>query len=198
MAHISTISGSLRAGSYNRMLAHWAGELLRRQGHTVTDIDLRAHKMPLFDEDLESAEGIPQPVQDVHTILCESDALLMVTPEYNGSVSAALKNAIDWVTRPVGEHAALVAIADKPILLGSASPGGLGGIRVLMHLHVVMGGLGMHVYPKFLSVAKAHEVFDQTGQSREGTLDRQSACVLGYSDTLARIIDGKQATPSMP
>ena len=87
MTKICTMSGSLRAGSYNRMLSIWIGDRLRARGHEVTDIDLRAHEMPLFDEDLEAMHGTPGSVKSVHGVMSHSDAVVLVTPEYNGSLS---------------------------------------------------------------------------------------------------------------
>ncbi|MFG0257275.1 MAG: NADPH-dependent FMN reductase [Phycisphaerales bacterium JB043] len=186
MAHITTLSGSLRAGSYNRMLASWIASGLRDLGHEVTELDAREHQMPVFDEDLESSQGTPDSVARVHEAFRNADALVLVTPEYNGSLSAYMKNAIDWVTRPMGEHAALSAITGKRALLGSASMGGLGGIRALMHFQVVMGGLGMHVFPQFVSVGSVQNAFDNAGNvSNEGALERCGGTVRGFGEMLS-------------
>ncbi|MHC4976984.1 MAG: NADPH-dependent FMN reductase [Planctomycetota bacterium] len=185
MANICTLSGSLRAGSYNRMLVSWIAARLREQGHEVNELDAREHQMPIFDEDLESSQGIPEPVETMHEAFRNADALVLVTPEYNGSLSAYMKNAIDWVTRPYGDHAALSAIAGKPVLLGSASMGGLGGIRALMHFQVVMGGLGMHVFPQFVSIAAVQNLFGlDSAVSNPDLLQRASASVEAFGGTL--------------
>src|SRR5205085_11399501 len=92
-------AGSLRTASFNRQLAQIAADAARAAGAEVTLVDLRELALPLFDQDLEDASGLPEGAKRFKTLLRESDGFLISSPEYNSSVPGVLKNAIDWVSR---------------------------------------------------------------------------------------------------
>jgi NAD(P)H-dependent FMN reductase len=96
---ILAFGGSLRAESFNQKLAAIAAEGARAAGAEVTLIALRDFRMPLFDEDLEAEEGMPETARKLKTLFAEHDGLIIASPEYNSTITAALKNAIDWVSR---------------------------------------------------------------------------------------------------
>ena len=96
---IVAFSGSLRAGSFNKKLVALAAEAARAAGAEVTVVDLRDLALPLFDEDLEAASGLPDGAKKFKALLRASDGFLIASPEYNSSVTGALKNAIDWASR---------------------------------------------------------------------------------------------------
>ena len=96
---ILVFGGSLRAESFNQKLATIAAEAARDAGAEVTLISLRDFRMPLFDEDLEAAEGMPEAARELKALFAEHDGLIIASPEYNSTITAALKNAIDWVSR---------------------------------------------------------------------------------------------------
>ena len=129
-ARILAFGGSLRRDSWNQKLAAIAAAGAREAGAEVTLIALRDFPLPLFDQDLEDAEGMPETAKKLKQLFREHHGLLIASPEYNSSITAALKNTIDWVSRSESDdEPLLVAYADKTAVLCSASPGGLGGLR---------------------------------------------------------------------
>jgi NAD(P)H-dependent FMN reductase len=97
---ILVLAGSTRQASTNRLLARDAAEALRNAGLEAVFADLRDYPMPLYDGDLEDASGLPPAAKTLKDLARESDAFVIASPEYNGSYSAVLKNAIDWISRP--------------------------------------------------------------------------------------------------
>src|SRR5215207_10170907 len=94
-------AGSTRTDSLHRKLARAAAAGLRRRGIEVTLADLRDYPMPIYDGDLEAADGLPQAAVEFRKLLAEHDLLVIASPEYNGSFPALVKNLIDWTSRPV-------------------------------------------------------------------------------------------------
>src|SRR4051794_3544661 len=101
---ILAFAGSTRTASFNKQVVQIAAEGARAAGAQVEIIDLRDLPMPLFDQDLEAAEGLPENAKKFKALLRSSDALLIASPEYNSSISAVLKNAIDWASRAETEE----------------------------------------------------------------------------------------------
>ena len=154
------ICGSLRKGSYNRMLLKAAGEELP-EGMTLTVADIAG--IPAYDTDLEGTP--PDSVKKFKTQIREADALLIVSPEYNYSIPGHLKNAIDWASRPPQEN----PFRDKPLAIMGASMGALGTGRMQYHLRQVAVFLDMHAMNKpEVMVAAAHEKFDADGKLTDG------------------------------
>ncbi|WP_395743478.1 NADPH-dependent FMN reductase [Prosthecobacter sp.] len=171
---ILAFAGSTRTGSYNKKLVHFAAEAARAAGAEVTLVDLRDYAMPLFDEDLEEAQGLPENAKKLKALFREHDALLISAPEYNSSITAVLKNTIDWVSRAeTDDEPALVAYKGKAAALISASPGALGGLRGLVHVRAILGNLGVMVLPEQVAVPKAHEAFDEQGTLKDERTARQ-------------------------
>lgn len=161
---ILAFGGSLRAGSFNQKLATLAAEAARAAGGEVTLIALRDFRMPLFDEDLESEDGIPENARKLKALSAEHDGLIIASPEYNSTITAALKNAIDWVSRSTSEdEPPLAAVAGKTAAILSASPGGYGGARSLAQLRPFLENIKITVLKDQVSVPKAHEAFDEAG-----------------------------------
>ncbi len=117
--HLLGLSGSLRAGSFNRKLMHEAARVSAPSTFTVADL-----RLPLYDGDLESAEGIPPAVHTLADQIAAADAVIISTPEYNKGPSGVLKNALDWVSRTEGNP-----WKDKPVAILSATAGRSGGER---------------------------------------------------------------------
>jgi chromate reductase len=154
--HVVGIAGSLRAGSFNRALLAAAVELAPA-GMSIEVADLRP--IPFYDGDVEAA-GVPAPVADLIARVRAADALLIATPEYNYSMPAVLKNAIDWISR--GKDSAL---AGKPAAVMGASPGGFGTVRSQLALRQVAYGVNMPLLLRpEVHVAKAAEKFDAAGR----------------------------------
>ncbi len=161
---IVAFAGSTREGSFNRKLLAIAAEAARAAEAEVTVVDLRDLALPLFDEDLEAASGLPDGARKLKELLRESDGILIASPEYNSSITGVLKNAIDWSSRSETEgESPLVAFRGKVAALCSASPGALGGLRGLVHLRAILGNIGILVLPDQVTISAAHEAFDETG-----------------------------------
>jgi NAD(P)H-dependent FMN reductase len=173
---IAALAGSLRAGSLNRQLLAIAADAARAAGAEVTVIDLAALAMPLYDHDLEDASGLPDGARKLKTLLRESDGFLIASPEYNSSISPALKNAIDWASRAESDdEPPLAAYRGKAAALLAASPGALGGLRGLVTVRSILGNIGVHVLPDQLAIGTAHEAFDAAGQLKDERKAKQVA-----------------------
>ena len=164
MKKILAFSGSLRAGSFNQKLVKIAADAAREAGAEVTLISLADYPMPLYDQDIEDKDGKPQKAKELKKLFNEHDALLIASPEYNSMITAALKNAIDWVSRADSEdEKPLSAIAGKTAAIISASPGGYGGSRSLGFLRPFLENIRVTVLENEFSLPKAHEAFDDEG-----------------------------------
>ena len=159
------IAGSTRSASLNKRLVQAALHHADAGGAVTKFIDLRSLEIPLYDGDLEAESGLPEGVRHLRKAILESAGVLVASPEYNGSFSAVLKNAIDWTTRPDPDHPETPssAWAGRAIAMLSASPGGLGGVRGLIQLRTVLSGIGALVIPGQINLGKAHEVLNEAG-----------------------------------
>ncbi len=160
---ILVFAGSTRTGSFNKQLALAAHRLVQEAGAEATYLDLRDLQLPLYDGDLEAAEGLPAGARRFKELLKSHDGFLIASPEYNSSVTAVLKNAIDWASRSEGDEGSLVAFSGKVAALVSASPGALGGLRGLVHLRSILGNIQVLVIPQQLAVSQAHAAFGEDG-----------------------------------
>ena len=180
---ILAFGGSLRRDSFNQKLAAIAAAGARDAGAEVTLISLRDFPMPLFDADQEDASGKPEHAAKLKALFRNHHGLLIASPEYNSSVTAALKNAIDWVSRPDSDdEPSLSALSGKTAALCSASPGGLGGLRGLVHLRAILGNLGITVLPDQVAVGSAGSAFREDGSLAD---DKVAARIRGLGASLA-------------
>ncbi len=163
---ILAFAGSTRQDSYNKRLVELAARAAGEAGAEVTRIDLRDFPMPLFDEDLERDSGPPEHAARLKALMKRQDGFLIASPEYNSSVTAVLKNAIDWTSRPGPDEPPLAAFQGKAAVLLSASPGALGGLRGLVHLRAILGNIGVLVMPDQITLPRAFEVFNEDGSLR--------------------------------
>lgn len=184
---ILAFAGSSRRESFNRKLLAIAAEGARQAGATVTLINLKDFPLPLFDQDLEAESGLPQGALDLKRLFQNHDGLLIASPEYNGSLTPLLKNAIDWVSRPEPHEPkpGLRAFRGKYAVLMAASPGGLGGLRGLNHLRDILHGVGVCILPVQKAVPQAHQAFDSEGQLVEA---KQQAAVQQLGQELTRVL----------
>lgn len=174
-------SGSLRVESFNQKMVNVAAQGAREAGAEVTVFSLRDYPLPLMDEDLEAASGLPENAKKLKDLFKSHDGVLLASPEYNGSVTAALKNAIDWISRPLGDSEPLEAFGNKTWCIMSTSPGGLGGIRGLIHLRSLLGGIRVHVIPQQHAMGGAGNLFDEAGNLTD---EKQRATVMNLGKSL--------------
>ncbi|MFJ9351313.1 NADPH-dependent FMN reductase [Streptomyces sp. NPDC101237] len=173
---VLVLGASLRTGSLNARLATLVGDLMAGGGADVDLATLRDFGMPLYDGDLEEAEGLPPGALALHDRLDRSDAFVIASPEYNASVPGLLKNAIDWVSRIRPQP-----FKTKHALLVSASPSLVGGNRGLWALRVPLEHLGTRVYPDMFSLASGHQAFTGDGRLADtGLQERLAETVSGF------------------
>lgn len=186
---VLAFAGSTRTESFNKRLVAAAAEMAEQHRAEVTRIDLRDFPLPLYDGDLEDADGIPEEAMKLYELLKSHHAILLASPEYNSSISAVLKNAIDWVSRPREGEAPLAAFSGKVAGLLSASPGQLGGLRGLVHVRAILGNIGVLVIPEQVAVGQAHEAFSPDGELKDEKLAaRVESMVASLVSTTARLI----------
>jgi chromate reductase, NAD(P)H dehydrogenase (quinone) len=155
------ICGSLRKGSYNMHALRACNELMP-EGMTMTVAEIG--DIPLFNQDIYDA-GLPAPAKRFRDQVAAADGLLIASPEYNFSVTGALKNAIDWGSRPPNQ-----VFLEKPVAIFSATGGPLGGARVQYDLRRMLGQLVAHVQPKpEVFIGAAQTKFDAQGKLTDET-----------------------------
>jgi NAD(P)H-dependent FMN reductase len=166
---ILVLAGSIRKGSFNQQLADaYAGELAHLEC-TVTRILLSDYPLPLMDEDLEAEKGVPENAVRLARQFHSHQGIVVVGPEYNGTLTPLTKNTIDWISR-VSSHNGqpVVPYRSKPCAIAAASDGSMGGYSSLSHLRHVLSRLGMLVIPEQLSLAHASTAFEEDGSLKEG------------------------------
>ncbi|MBR2172612.1 NAD(P)H-dependent oxidoreductase [Sphingopyxis sp.] len=168
MTSIAVIVGSTREGSFNRALGEVAAASLEAQGASVTRVDLAAFDLPLYSAARE-ANDFPSDALKLKALFVAQDGLLFISPEYNGSLTPLLKNAIDWASRPTGDESmvALTAYRGKAAAIMSASISPFGGLRGLMHLRQILSTIQMLVIPEQVLVPNAHAAFAEDGSLKE-------------------------------
>ena len=193
MVKILAFNGSLRADSWNYKLVCNAGRAAEKAGAKVSYLHLKDLPMPVLSEDLESAQGMPVNAGKFKQMLIAHDGFLIASPEYNGSISAALKNALDWASRKENDEPSLLAFKGKTASLLSASPGQLGGVRGLVHLRAILGNLGVFVLPQQYSMSQAFKQFD-SDNNISGAKDRDKidTCVNQLLDVCNKLYSSKQ------
>jgi NAD(P)H-dependent FMN reductase len=152
---ILAFAGSARRDSLNRALAGLLAGAVRAEGMACTVLELSDYPLPLYDGDLEAAEGLPANVHTLRQIFMAHQGLLIASPEYNSSISPLLKNVIDWVSRSPGGEPGLAPYEGKVAALGAASPGALGGLRGLVTLRSILGNIGVTVLPQQVALPHA-------------------------------------------
>lgn len=176
---ILAFAGSTRTDSYNKRLVQIAARAAEGAGAEVRVIDLRDFPLPLFDEDLERV-GTPEVATRLKALMVEHDGFLIASPEYNSSITAVLKNAIDWASRPAANEPRLVAFQGKVASLMSTSPGALGGLYGLVQLRSILGNIGVIVLPDQIAMPRAFEAFQEDGTLKDAKT-QSSVAALGTS-----------------
>jgi len=186
-AQLLAIVGSLRSGSYNRMLYEAVRELLP-DGMTIGEAPIR--DVPLYDDDVRTGLGYPEPVRRLRERIAAADAVLFITPEHNHSIPGVLKNAIDWISRPPSDQ----PLRGKPVALMGATTGGFGTVRMQEHLRPVLASLGAFALPQpEVFVSDAPHKFDERGRlSDEKTRDVVARFLVAFGDWISLLRGGTE------
>jgi chromate reductase len=183
MTKLIGISGSLRQGSFNTALLRAAATLLPGEA----SLEIRTlHGIPLFDADLEAAQGLPASVSALKEAVVAADGVLLVTPEYNNGIPGVFKNAIDWLSRPAADIPRV--FGGKPISLMGASPGAFGTTLSQAAWLPVLRTLGTS--PWFggrLMLAHANDAFDAALVLKDAAVqERIRRFVSGFVEAVRR------------
>ena len=188
---IVVMAGSRRREALSRRVAAACARALEAAGAEVERVELADYPAPLYDGDLEASSGLPESIVRLQHVLHASDGVLVVNPEYNGSLTPLLKNTLDWCSRPNPadpERSGGKVYAGRAAAVVGSSPGALGGMRVLFHIRDVLGYLGMQVIPQQLAVGKAGEAVGDDDRLRDAAqqdmLDKLAAALV---DTARRL-----------
>ena len=179
---VLAIAGSLRKGSFNRMLVQEAARLAP-DGVEVTEWGELAD-VPPFDEDVEG-QGAPS-VTSLLAAIADADAVLVATPEYNGSTPGQLKNALDWASRPFPDN----VLRDKPAAVIGTSPSPAGAERSQGETRAVLRRIGAQVLDRAAPLPTAHERFDDDGRLQD---DEAHAEVRAVLDELVGLVEKNRA-----
>ena len=155
---IFVYSASLRKESINLKLSKLIAKVAEANGAEVDFARMSDFDMPAFNMDDQQSSGIPAGAQALADRITNSDGMILTSPEYNWLPPATIKNAVDWLSRIQP-----VPLDKKSVLLSSASPSLVGGVRGLMSLRLSFEALGTWVYPKMFTLAQAPGAFDDDG-----------------------------------
>ena len=159
---ILVIPGSLRAGSLNARLAAVAAHELVQSDVDVTRISLSDFPLPIYDGDLEAKSGVPRHAVNLKRMIGAHHGVLIVTPEYNSSVPALVKNTIDWISRVQDPQEARGQVfRERVFAIASASGGRLGGTRALSALRLILSACHASVVPNQLALSFADQAYDE-------------------------------------
>lgn len=174
------ICGSLRRSSLNMAALRACGELL--PAGMALDVTTGIGELPLFNQDVLDA-GMPEPVQRLRAQIAAADGLLIASPEYNFSVPAPLKNAIDWASRAPNQ-----VFQDKPIAIFSVAPGPVGGARMQYDLRKMLVQLWGHVLPRpEVFIANAASKFTDGRLADETSRKFLADLLAGFKDWILRM-----------
>ncbi|BAT58494.1 FMN-dependent NADPH-azoreductase [Variibacter gotjawalensis] len=182
MTNVITICGSVRKGSFNRMLAN-ALPALAPDGMKITDAP-SWEKFPVYNADIQNGTGFPSDVEALAAAIRKADGVIIVTPEYNYSVPGGLKNALDWVSRLKDQP-----FVNKPVAIQSASGGPLGGARVQYHLRQILVFLDALTFNKpevFVGAAQT-KLDAEKGLHDETTRDFIKQQLAAFDKFIARV-----------
>jgi len=162
-------AGSAREASFNKKLALLGRHIAEANGIEAVFVDLKDYPMPIYNGDLEAAEGPPERARAFKALLGEYQGVFIASPEYNSSVTPLLKNTLDWVTRVRAKgETGLEVFKSRVFAISAASPGYYGGMRSLLNLRQILAvGIGALVIPEQLALPRATDAFDADGSLKD-------------------------------
>lgn len=166
---ILIFSGSIRNDSVNTKLAVAAHAAALQAGADATLIDLAEYPANIYNGDDEASDGIPKTMQRLKKLMSQHDGFVVVTPEYNGHVTPLLVNTFSWLSRKEEDEQGMIAFAGKKAAIMAASPGKLGGVRVIPRLREMLCELGVMVVPGSVALPRAMQAFDDEGNLHEAS-----------------------------
>ena len=159
---ILVIPGSLRSGSLNARLAAAIAHELAQSGAEVTRISLSDFPLPIYDGDLQAKSGVPKHAVNLKRMIGAHHGVLIVTPEYNSSVPALVKNTIDWISRVQDPHETRGQVfRERVFAIAAASGGRLGGTRALAALRLILTACHATVVPNQFALSFADHAYDE-------------------------------------
>ena len=162
-------AGSAREASFNKKLALLGRHIAEANGIEAVFVDLKDYPMPIYNGDLEAAEGPPERARAFKALLGEYQGVFIASPEYNSSVTPLLKNTLDWVTRVRAKgETGLEVFKSRVFAISAASPGYYGGMRSLLNLRQILAvGIGALVIPEQLALPRAMDAFEADGSLKD-------------------------------
>src|ERR1700761_7553697 len=187
---ILVIPGSLRSGSHNVKLAMAAAYEFAQAGVDVTRLSLGDYPLPIYDGDLQAKSGVPKNAVNLKRMMSAHHGVVIVTPEYNSSVPALLKNTIDWITRVQDPHESRGQIfRQKPFAIAAASEGRLGGTRALAALRLILSACQAIVVPNQLALSFADQAYDDMDRlKKEADIEAMRALVTQLIEVSQRMM----------
>jgi len=187
---ILVIPGSLRTGSLNAKLAAVAAYQFAQAGAEVTRISLGDFPLPIYDGDLQTKSGVPKNAINLKRMIGAHHGVLIVTPEYNSSVPALVKNTIDWVTRVQDAHETRGQVfRERAFAMAAASESRLGGTRSLAALRLILSACHASVIPSQLALSFADQAYDEMDRLRHpADIDALNALVRQLIDVSQRMM----------
>ncbi|MBL7827436.1 MAG: NAD(P)H-dependent oxidoreductase [Saprospiraceae bacterium] len=183
--HITILSSSTRIDRMSHRVALALEQIISAQGqHTVEVLDLAAYHFPVMEEVLHKHPNPPDGLADFAEAIRRSDAHLFLSPEYNGSYTSALKNAVDYLKEQ--------EFARKTIGVVSVSTGGLGGIRAALSMQQLVLGVGGFPIPQMLTVPQVAQKFDENGTVLDPAMQQRIGTYLGHFLWLAEAVSEKK------
>jgi chromate reductase, NAD(P)H dehydrogenase (quinone) len=185
-------AGSARAGSHNKKLARLGAMIADANGITSTFADLADYPMPLYDQDLQTKDGIPDNAKKFEALMRMHTGVFITCPEYNASITPLLKNTLDWMSRIRNDgEEPLAVFKTRVFALGSATPGGMGGLRGLITVRTVLElGLGALVLPEQFAVPRAMDAFEDNGHFKNKDQGDQFKAVIQKLARAAHVLHG--------
>lgn len=187
---ILVIPGSLRSGSLNAKLAAVLAHELAQLGADVSRISLGDFPLPIYDGDLQAKSGVPQHAVNLKRMIGAHHGVLIVTPEYNSSVPALVKNTIDWISRVQDPHETRGQVfRERVFAVAAASGNRLGGSRALAALRLILSACYASVIPNQLALSFAEQAYDDMDRLKhQADIDAMRALVRQLIDHSQRMM----------